>query len=257
METLARNGSCTLADIHKRTQISKSSIRRLLATLIARRLVWKSLADGRYRINVTFPVNASEPVPTEQAFVLDVALPHMTELTKSISWPSDIQLVDGDRMRVLDSTRPLSPFHLYRGVVNRHISIFGSATGMVCLANMADSEFIKIAAHTQKDKRWGLDRFRLTVDDYRAHLETTRSRGYGARIPRYIGETIFDDGLAAIATPIFRNNKLFGAVSLLWPKNYLKIEEFAAQYFESLQKTTNNISSDLEKLGPLSAIKQP
>ncbi len=248
METLARNGSCTLADIHKLTLISKSSIRRLLATLIARRLVWKSLADGKYRINVIFPVNASEPVPTEQAFVLDVALPHMTELTKSISWPSDIHLIDGDRMRILDSTRPLSPFHLYRGVVNRHINIFGSATGMVCLANMKDSEFIKIAAHTQEDMKWGLERFRLNVDDYRGHLETSRGRGFGARISRYIGETVFDDGLAAIATPIFCNNKLFGAVSLLWPKNYLKVEEFAAEYFEHLQATTKNISLDLEEL---------
>lgn len=246
METLARDGSCTLAEIHKLTKISKSSIRRLLATLIARRLVWKSLADGRYRINVTFPVSASEPVPTEQAFVLDVALPHMTELTKSISWPSDIHLIDGDRMRVLDSTRPLSPFHLYRGVVNRHINIFGSATGMVCLANMADSEFIKIAAHTQGDSKWGLDRFRLNVAEYRQHLEDARASGYGARIARYLGDAEFDDGLSAIAIPIFHREHLFGAVSLLWPKNYLSIKDFAAMHLESLRNTTHEISRDLE-----------
>lgn len=250
METLARNGACTLAEIYKLTGISKSSIRRLLATLVDRRLVRKSLADGKYRIIITLPVGTGEPVPVEQAYVLDVALPHVTELTKNISWPSDIHLLDGDRMRVLDSTRPLSPFHLYRGVVNRHINIFGSATGMACFAEMDDDALVKIAAHTQPSSRWGLGRFKLDIDGYREHLNLSRERGYGARIPRYIGETVFDDGLAAIALPIFRGNRLFGAISLLWPKAYLSIETFAADYLDNLRETTEAISHDLSKLPP-------
>ena len=246
LETLARNGSCSLAEIHRHTQISKSSIRRLLATLVERRLVRKSLADGQYRIIITLPVGAGEPVPVKQAFAVDVALPHVVELTKSVSWPSDIQVLDGDRMRVLDSTRPLSPFHLYRGVVNRQVNIFGSAAGMVCLAQMEPSVVEKILAHTKGDTRWGLVRFKLDIGEYKEILEKTRLRTYGVRIIGATGYTDFDDGLSAIALPIYHNAKLFGAVSMLWPKSYLGDVEFAKKYLSALQDTTNAISEDLD-----------
>lgn len=246
MEILAREGASSLAELHRASGISKSSIRRLLATLIDRRLVRQSLADKKFRITVVFPVATSEPVPADQAYILDVALPIVTEMTKSIEWPSDVHLLDGDRMRVLDSTRPLSPFHLYRGVVNRQLNIFGSATGMCCLAELGDREFNRIAAHSESDPIWGLRRFNITRDDYLHHLHTTRNRGYGTRIASFVGVTDFDDGLAAIARPIYARDKLVGAISVLWPKNYISNEEFAAKYFADLKKSTDQISAALQ-----------
>ena len=250
MEVLAREGACSLAELHRRSGISKSSIRRLLATLIARRLVRQSFADRKYRINVTFPVTASEPVPADQAYIVDVALPIVTDLTRSIEWPSDIHLLDGDRMRVLDSTRPLSPFHLYRGVVNRQINIFGAATGMCCLAELGDREFRRTAAHSAGDNTWGLARFNMTTDDYLLHLKATRQRGYGVRIASLVGETMFDDGLAAIACPIYAGKRLVGAISLLWPKSYLSNDAFASQYAPKLKQATNKVTHALSDLHP-------
>lgn len=250
MEVLGRNGSCTLAELHRLSGISKSSIRRLLATLVQRRLVRRSLADGRYRMSMTMPVGAGVPVPADLAFAVDVALPHVTALTTEIGWPSDIHVLDGDRMRVLDSTRPLSPFHLYRGVVDQSVNIFGSASGMSCLAAMPDTTFERIAVHTAGDTSWGLSRFRLTIEQYREHLNATRERGYGTRVARFVGHTVFDDGLAAIAIPIFSHDRIYGAVSLLWPKNYLEPEKFAGQYLGALKRTTELISVDLERFEP-------
>ena len=152
-------------------------------------------------------------------------------------------------MRVLNSTRPLSPFHLYRGVVDQSVNIFGSAAGMSCLAEMPDAAFERIAAHTEGDAKWGLIRFRLKVAQYRRHLEATRKRGYGQRLEhRDVGNKVFDDGLAAIATPIRRNGGVYGAVSLLWPKAYLAPEAIAREFLESLTRTTKRISEELEAL---------
>ncbi|GAB4513297.1 MAG: hypothetical protein Tsb0019_10500 [Roseibium sp.] len=249
LETLTQEGDCSLADLHRLTGISKSSIRRLLATLIVRRLVRRSLSDGRYRSAVTFPVSAGAPLPASMAWLVDVALPHVIALTRAIEWPSDIHLLSGDRMRVVDSTRPLSPFHLYRGVVNRDINIFGSATGMCCLAELGDAEFRRIAAHTKGDKAWGLARYRLGAADYLAHLRATRQRGYGVRLTPYVGETAFDDGLAAIACPIYAGNRVMGAVSLLWAKSYLTPERFAERYAGDLKDTVRMISATLSDAG--------
>jgi IclR family mhp operon transcriptional activator len=250
LEMIARNGSCSLAELHKLTGISKSSIRRLLATLVERRLVRRSLADGRYRTSILLSATAGRPVPADMAFVVDVALPHVILLTNDIGWPSDIHLLEGDCMRILDSTRPLSPFHLYRVVVDMRVNIFGSATGTACLAEMPDATFEKIAAHTNNDGEWGLSRYGLTVEQYRGHLEAARKRGYGTRGPRFMGNTTFDDGLAAIATPVYRGGRVYGAISLLWPKVYMKPDDFACEHVDRLKRTAAAISEDLERLQP-------
>lgn len=250
LEMIARNGSCSLADLHKLTGIPKTPIRRLLATLVERRLVRRSLADGRYRTTILLSASAGRPVPADMAFVVDVALPHVTALTNEIGWPSDIHLMEGDCMRILDSTRPLSPFHLYRVVIDMRVNIFGSASGTACLAEMPDGVFEKIAAHTNNDREWGLCRYGLTLPQYRSHIAAARALGYGVRGPRFIGNTTLDDGLAAIATPIYRHGHIYGAISLLWPKIYMKVEDFAREYGERLKQTARTISDDLEALQP-------
>ena len=257
LQTIAAAGDCSLADLHRATGISKSAIRRLLATLIQHRLVRRSLADSRYRSTMTFPVSAGAPVPAELFWVVDVAMPYVTELTRSIDWPSDLHLIAGDRMRVLDSTRPLSPFHLYRGLVNREVNIFGSASGMCCLAELGDAEAMRIAAHTEGDPVWGLERFNVTNEEYRIHLRRTRARGYGARIARFVGETVFDDGLAAIACPIYAGPRLMGAVSLLWAKSYLDPESFAARFLPNLKQTTTQITEALTRKDTTSVVPLP
>lgn len=245
LELLSHEGACSLADLHRLSGIPKSSIRRLLAALIARRLVRRSLADGRYRSMVTLPVSAGQALPAGLAYVVDAALPHISALTRAIKWPSDIHLLAGDRMRVLDSTRPLSPFHLYRGVVNREVNVFGSASGMCCLAELGDEAFRRIAAYTRGDAVWGLDRYRVDEGTYLEHLRATRERGYGQRIAPLVGEGLFDDGLAAIACPIMAGGRPLGALSLLWPKRYMDAKSFAARYRGDLALTTRRISAAL------------
>lgn len=250
LEIIARNGDATLAQLHRESGIPKSTIRRLLGTLSARRIVRRSLADGRYRTSILLSATAGRPVPVELAFVVDVALPHVIALTNEIGWPSDIHLLEGDRMRILDSTRPFSPFHLYRVFVDMRVNIFGSAAGTACLAEMPDSALEKIAAVTANDDEWGLSRYGLTVQQYRAHLEDARRRGYGIRGPRFRGNTTLDDGLSAIAIPVFHDGKVHGAISLLWPKVYMKPDDFAREHLERLKATATAISDDLERLQP-------
>jgi len=247
METLARNGASSLADLHRECALPKSTIRRLLATLMRRRLVRRSLADQLYRINITLAAGSGEPIPANLALLIDVAMPHAVELTRKISWPSDIHIVDNVMMRIVESTRPLSPFHLYRGVVNRRISLFGSATGMVCLSAMQDEEILQFHRQSEGDEIWGLARFNLSFDKYLREIEATRKRGYGVRYTQYLGETVLDDGLAAIAVPLHKAGKPFGGMTVLWPRVFKKHEEFAAEFLSSLREAASRIDAELQR----------
>lgn len=247
MEALAHGGSATLADLHRTSGLPKSTIRRLLATLIERRLVRRSIADGRYRINIALPVSTSEPIPPQLTFLVDVALPHVVDLTRAVRWPSEIHVLDGVRMRIVDSTRPLSPFHLYQGVVNRMISIFGSASGAACLSAMQDRAIADFHERTKNDRKWGLLRFGMGLDDYMREVAKARARGYGVRMPGYLGETIEDDGLAAIAVPLTAGTRPSGALNLLWPRAFRSHEDFASEFLPALKETAEKVTHDLAR----------
>ncbi len=194
MEALARSDASSLADLNRETGLAKSTLRRLLGTLIKRRIVRRSLSDKKYRINITLAAGSGEPVPAEMTSLVDVAMPHVIELTKRISWPSDVHLIDGNCMRIVDSTRPLSPFHLYRGTINRLLNIFGSATGNACLSQMTNETVGEYHRRTAEDPTWGLGRFNLSLAQYLQEISETRARGYGMRLSQYLGETVLDDG---------------------------------------------------------------
>lgn len=245
LEIMAREGACTLADLHAHSGIPKSSIRRLLGTLTERRLVRRSLSDRRYRVNIFLPASTGQPIAPGTALIIDVAMPHLIELTKQVGWPSDAHVIDGTRMLLVDSTRPFSPFHLYRGVVNRQLSIFGSATGQICLAHMEEEAIADIHRQTEGDPRWGLRRFGITLRRYMETIHETRDRGYGVRLGNYLGETILNDGLAAIAVPLFIEHRPVGAVTLLWPRVYREHQAFAEEHLPPLKATAARINKDL------------
>lgn len=247
MEIIARNGDATLADLHRESGIPKSSIRRLLGSLLSRRIIRRSLADKRYRINITMNLGVEAPVLEGAGLLVDVAIPILSELTGQVGWPSDIQIIDGHTMRVVDSTRPLSPFHLYRGVVNRAITIFGSATGQACLAAMPDERIGRLISRSKGDPRFGIDRFCTSEATLFAEVEKTRRRGFGARLRQYRGETVLDDKLGAIAVPVRKYGEVIGAISLLFPRNYSTPEKMARKHLPSLRTASDAISVDLDR----------
>lgn len=250
LESLARNGASSLAELHRDCGLAKSTIRRLLATLIRHRLVRRSVSDGLYRVTITLPAGAGEPIPHEMSGLIDVAMPRAIELTKRVEWPSDIHVADGPCMRIVDSTRPLSPFHMYRGIINRRINLFGSATGMACLAWRSDEEIAEYDRLTLGNMSLGLARFGMRLTQYMPEIEKTRARGYGIRLGIYRGETVLDDGLAAMAVPVLVDGAPQAALSLLWPRAFQEPEEFAKRFLADLQETARSISDDMARLLP-------
>ncbi|QDL93999.1 helix-turn-helix domain-containing protein (plasmid) [Paroceanicella profunda] len=247
MEILARGGSCSLAELHAASGLPKSTIRRLLGTLIARRIVRRSLSDGRYRINITLPMSTGAPIPPGLAGLVDLSLPLALALTRRVRWPSDIHVVDGTRMQIVESTRPASPFHIYPGRVNRWLNIFGTASGTACLAAMSPEAVMEVHRLTEGDETWGLARFGLCVEAYLDILAATRARGYAIRLSAYLGETVFDDGLAAIAVPLLERGRPLGALTLIWPRPHLDHARFASEHLDALRDTAAQICAGLDR----------
>ncbi|MEJ8473264.1 helix-turn-helix domain-containing protein [Roseibium algae] len=243
LETLAREGACSLADLHRHTGLAKSTLRRLLGTLMDRHIIRQSATDRLFRSNVIFPPGSDAPQALELTMLIDRAMPVLAELTRKVGWPSDIHIISGAKMRIVDSTRPMSPYRLNHGFVNRVINIFGSATGTACLAAMPDDAIAEYHKQTRGDPTWGLRRFDMELLHYMSRIADVRTQGFGSRLSNYLGETVLDDGLAAIAVPIFVNKWPSGAITLIWPRAYKTPSDFAKAHLEDLKQTAEKISN--------------
>jgi len=245
LETLARSGACTLADLNRQTGLPKSTLRRLLATFRRRGMVRKSFSDGRYRSNIAMTVAQGSLLSPRAARLVDAALPHMTTLTHQVGWPSDLHIPALDRMRVIESTRPLSPFYLWRGGLDAEVNMFGSASGLLYLSQLGEPALRALLARMSADPIWGPGRFGLKEEQLRGELADIRKQGYAPRRSGYLGETSPDDRLNAIAAPLSEQGRMVGAITMCWVRDYMSAEAFAKRHIAALSATARRISDEL------------
>src|SRR5262245_55573285 len=84
LEVLAQDAPCTLHQLHERSKLPKSTIRRLLGTLKKRHFVRQGISDGLYRTNIALPWATDREHAATAARVVEVARPHMIRLTENI-----------------------------------------------------------------------------------------------------------------------------------------------------------------------------
>lgn len=245
MEALATRGASSLHELHLTTRLPKSTLRRLLGTLTDRNIVRRSLNDQRYRINVGLPIVRDTHLPVRMARFVEIALPHMIDLTRHVDWPSDLHFFTGEHMLIIESTRTLSPFSINRRLIDQRVNVFGAASGRAYLAELSHDSLVGLIRSIGHKGRWGTSRMGLSIDDILEDAEQTRATGYGTRRPNYDGELEVKAQLSAIAKPIFDGVKPIGALTVVWPPIYMYEDEFAAHNLNHLENTAAIISKGL------------
>jgi IclR family transcriptional regulator, mhp operon transcriptional activator len=244
LECLSIHGASSLRDLHAHTALPKSTIRRLLGTLIRRKIVRRSFADRLYRTNMPLPLQGPVATPGE-GWLVDCAAPHMIELTHRIGWACDLHIFERTHSRIIESTRPLSPFFQYNRPIDLQVTAFGSAAGLAVLSTWTDAAVMALIDEIGDDPVWGLRRVGLRRPELVKFLQQARAAGFASRPRRYLGGTAMANTLSAIACPIFRAQTAVGALALLWPKDLLSLASFAELHVHKLIEATEKITVDL------------
>jgi IclR family mhp operon transcriptional activator len=245
LQCLSVQGAGSLQALHAHTGLPKSTIRRLLGTLIRRRIVRRSLADGLYRANVALPLFNGASSTHGEGWLVDRAVPHMIELTNTVGWACDLHIFERTRSRIIESTRPLSPFFQYSRPLDLKVTVFGSAAGLAVLSTWPNASVLALVEEIGDHPVWGLRRIGLRGRDLLEILRQSRRNGYAVRPKQYRGETALANTLDVIACPILRLGTAVGALTLLWPKGLLSAAAFAESHLERLEHATARISADL------------
>lgn len=245
IQTVAMSESSSLAELNEKTGIPKPTLLRLISTLIQRGYLRQSVIDGRYRASISLPETEAQSVSQELVLLADKAMPHALALTDKIGWPSDIHMRADHFMSLVDTTRSVSPFMVSQKEKNQRLSLYGSATGLACLAWMPRDRVQRLFWDTKPDMLWRPQRFNLSWSRLVEVMEATTARGYAQRLTQHTGETPIDDGMHAIALPLFRKNVPIGAMNVLWPISYKNEAAFAAEYLSVVKDTADKINAAL------------
>ncbi|WP_162181389.1 helix-turn-helix domain-containing protein [Thalassospira australica] len=240
VRVLDQQGGLRLADLMRSSNLPKTTLRRLLAVLIEHGFVRRSLGDGRYRSNISWSQLPSTSAGLNTVVFLDAACDVLRELTDEVQWPSDILVRDGTRMRVVESTRALSPLFVTPGRLEVGVDMLRSAAGPAYLAHCKTAE-----------RNTVLSAYDLTVDERRKlddRLAVIRRRGYALRDPDYWGDSVANDRLRAIAKAVCSKETVLGVVNLVWPVGMITETAFADRYAGMLGDAVKLIEQRYEKM---------
>ena len=125
--------------------------------------------------------------------------------------------------------------------------MFGAAAGLAALSALDDDTVGRAFDALRHDRQWGPARFELSEATLLAELAQARAAGYARRRDGYLGESVADDKLQAIAVPILDDGAAVGGLSILWLRSYQRPEAFADSHLGALQAAAAAISTDLAR----------
>jgi IclR family mhp operon transcriptional activator len=242
LEHLGELGPSSLQQLHLATRLSKSTLRRLLATLVERRFIRKGISDGMYRTNIATLRGVNSELTLRIGRLVEIARPHMLALTEDVRWPSDLHIYVRGRMRILESTHGMSPFGLFTGFqADAELNLFAAASGLAFLASSGDRFALKLVAELAQHEFWSLSRFGVRPARLLEELKEIRRKGYAVRRVNQ-GRA---DGRNAIAVAIVQDRAPIGALTISWQRQLMPADKFADQHLKALQAAAKAISDGL------------
>lgn len=232
IEDIARHGWTKPSELSALTGIDRSSIYRLVETLVELGYVVRRAEDGA--VGLTSRIREIADGVRRDEIILDRARPLLTALTGAIQWPSDLALLNGGIVTIQESTHRLSPFTFHRATVRQERSLFKSSLGRAIMMMLTPEELdilIDIAVSCGVNAP-----VRNEIDDL---LGRYREIGYASAAGAY------DVNVSAIALGFRGRNQVIGSVNIAFFRRVLTPALAAERYLPALQECVAAIQAIL------------
>ena len=195
-----KNGA-TVSEVAQEIRLPRTTTYRILETLSHAGYVYRDAIDDRYRL--TIMVRGLSDGFDDEAWVTQIARPHINELGKEIIWPVAIASLSGTSMMIRETTDHRSPLAVERYSAGFRVPLLTSASGRVylafCSAAQRDALLDILARSTRENDKHAKHRTEVAQI-----LSDARAQGYATAVrPRRVTDEI------TMAVPV-----LLGA----WPR---------------------------------------
>jgi IclR family mhp operon transcriptional activator len=235
-----RLGTATVAELHRRTQIPKPTIVRMVETMMGEGYVYKDHRMGGYQ--VTGKAAGLSSGYHGAPLVLEVARPWAIDLTRRVQWPASLCTLDaeGDGVVVQYSTIPDSPLSPFHSTVGVKLSLGARALGRAYLCFCPEHErailldvLSKSANAENRLERAALDRL----------VATARRNGYAERDSK-----VRPRNSATIAVPLMQGERVLATFGLTYFRSAIRPSALHRRIVEPLKESAAGIERELRSL---------
>lgn len=236
VELLGEHQELGLEELHYLTGLPKATVSRLLHTLLEQGWLYRGLCDRRYRLCSRRLFG--DPGQRFSRRLVEQAAPLMQELSERTGLVTDLSFFDGDDLYVMESAIPevlRKRYPANRLVIGLQASLFHSAMGKACLAELDSTEVQRLAARHQ-----------LSGDDVLRIHEQAHTQGFGERTEgtwEYAVRLPFL--IRAVALPVRSQGRLVGSIALHWPRDAYSVDSVQQRHLGSLAETVIQLQHDL------------
>ena len=236
-------GWASILELSEKTGLHRTTVRRLLETLLAEGYVRRSASDDSYRLNLK--IRELSDGFTDDEWISEVANPVLGELLQKLVWPSDLCTVDGDCMLVRETTHRFSPLSFHRAMIRQRMPLLFTSAGRAYLAFCSDEERQQLLQLLMagNDEQASFARNRALVDQM---LEKTRRQGYATND----GEWQQQQKIAAIAVPVRHRGHILACINVVFLRKAVSVGEAARRYLPELQAAVRKIERRLDDGSP-------
>jgi IclR family mhp operon transcriptional activator len=233
LRTVSKFHIVTVGDIFSETKIPKSTIVRILETLISEGYVARDNLCGGYRI--TSKADELSAGDNGISRLIEIARPIAVDLTKGTQWPVGIGTFDNDSIWLRFSTAALCK-RANAVSLGWRLDLFYTAMGRACLAFCSNADRERIfKARIDAGLSTRSDEAKI-----RALLPQIRDKGFAERAEN---RTVV---ASSIATPIFNKNTLLAVINLSYFKEAVPPQAFHADITRPLLETRDKIEAAIQ-----------
>lgn len=231
------SGGATINELAKKTELHRTTVRRLLETLQGEGYVRRHHSDDSL-YQMTLKVRELSEGFRDEEWVSSLAAPLLGNLLQKVLWPTDLCTLDGDAMLVRETTHKYSRLSFHSGMIGRRLPILFTSVGRAYLSYCSEEERENILnlLEARDDEEGALARDRNYI---RRLVEHTRKAGYGENYAHWQSES----RIAAIALPIHRNTQVMGCLSLVYIAKAMPIQEAAKRYLPMMRDAVSQIEA--------------
>lgn len=235
IETL-KNGAMGLNELSKSVGLSKSTVHRLLSTLMHRGYVIQEVPSSKYRLTLQFLEIGNSTL--KDMDIVELSKPYIEELAKQTGEVVHLVLVEDTEIVYIDKIETTSAIRMH-SYIGKRIPLYSSAVGKTYLSNMDSVDFDQLWEKLEPSLVQFTPHTIMTKKAMLAELSQVSSDGYA------IDNEENEEGVLCVAAPILdRNNVVRYAISVSTPKircSEDRIETFGKLVRETAQAISKNL----------------
>lgn len=235
------NGRATSQQLSEITGLHRTTVRRLLETLVEEGFVRRSDSDDSFRL--TLNVRALSEGFTDDEHIATIAPPIMAKLLQRVVWPSDLTTPDGDAMIVRETTHRFSPLSFHRAMVGRRLPMLLTAAGRVYFSTCPEPEREDIL-DMLRSGAGGEQQQKLALDDafIRNLIRQTRADGFGSNH----GDWADQRKIGALAVAIAAHDRVLASLNVVYLQQAINRAEATRRFLPELQQAAAEMVTALE-----------